>query len=162
MGICLGLRTTQWEFNYLTLATVELSRATAKFWLVGVLQTAIQINLQLSLAALGAYATGVIDFQIVTSVVLSIVCYLPDFPEALGILKLGHEAWRSIPRAQCLEIEDKEYRDKVLVERKLFMRKLVRLHLYVMLYAMVLLYAMYKLVGLYTCPNYLINVTGCV
>jgi len=157
----------EWKKPFLDLALHGIQKGVARFFLKGLLQTGLQASMQISIMALYRHVTGVIDLQMLFSVVVTMLGILTDFPDAYEIVKKVLKVlFTDIP---CEQIEQiKRNRDwRLHVECKKMRQSIwwraVRFGLYILIYAGVYLWSAVKLLSYFACKSSLYNVgQGCV
>jgi len=162
MDIWYKSRKDDWQFNYQHLATVELGRAVSRFFLKGVLQTALQTSLQISIMGIYREATGKIDSGMVFSVIVTLFGLFTDFPDAIAAVKLSWKVHTSLPWKELNKIENATLRSACLQERSKIRYRMARFCIYMLIYACMLSWSFGKVVAYSWCKSHLWNVgSGC-
>jgi len=155
--------------KYLTLARVQLERGVARFILIGLIQNALQANLQTTFVALNwdATRTDYPDGQMLFSVVMCFLNSVLDLPDMISIFLLCRQVLNDV-NAEDLDERTRPYRSATDSFRK---RQKMPKVLYselkykgyrfigqVIVYILISCWTMYKLCGMYACPGHLINI----
>lgn len=149
-----GQAHSEWQFRYYHLAHVEIQRGFSRFFLFGLLQTAVQANLQMSLMAISKEVTGVTDSQNMFSVILTLLGCLLDLPDGITILLFARGVFKGLD--DDLELTSDALRERGIIKRKLFL-----LTVCLFGYIACVAYAFLKMAGFFLCDHHLINLSGC-
>lgn len=150
-------RRPEWQFRYFHLARVEVSRAFARFVLLGMVQTLGQSHLQISLTALAKESFGVTDLWALFSVSTTLLCCFLDLPDAFSILRFSNEVLHGLPEEMQADLPADANRERLII---LWETRLLKFFCFVV-YNFFVLYAFLKIYGYFFCPHHLINLNGC-
>jgi len=165
-------RDDEWQERFLQLAFVQIQRGVARLFLKGFLQTAFQSSVQITVMALYRHVTaeragnsGVIDGQMLFSVVLTMLGLVTDFPDAIDIIKMVRTVFLAITAEQIEDIKDQNWNLYVRCTdlRRSIQFRAARFVVYMLLYVWVYAWAVLKLWAYFYCDSHLYNLMeGCV
>jgi len=137
-------------------------RGACRLFLCGLLESVVQINLQLTILAISKHLTGTVSLQTALGAGLSILLTFPRVLDGWQFASVAQQSKREIQ--QFLEYrEDKG--DEKAIDREFFIVNCFVVFVYIIMAVMVLnlLYAFVKLWAAFHCPNGLFNLLhGCV
>jgi len=130
----------------LVVIQAKIARLTMRFFLVGLLQNGLQVNVQISMMAVSKVTTGKVDGQLLFSVILGFMGLAFDFPDMIEAGRLVYDLMTEV--------------DGVASDRKC--RTTFFFYCVCMLmYLGLLLFTIAKFVGFFVCESHLINLNGC-
>eukprot|EP00928_Gymnodinium_smaydae_P044540 TRINITY_DN29700_c0_g5_i1.p1 TRINITY_DN29700_c0_g5~~TRINITY_DN29700_c0_g5_i1.p1 ORF type:complete len:607 (-),score=103.50 TRINITY_DN29700_c0_g5_i1:116-1936(-) len=152
-----------YKFRYLHLAHHQLESGIYQFCMVGLLECAMQLNLQLSLHAVTRTALKVdhMDKLAILSVGFCFIMQLAKLGSALAIRRVYNNVHS--------HIMDPGSKDHLTLDHALeqytfsqITRKYWQFRVYVTLMLLFLAYALLKIYAYFACRDHLVNITGCV
>jgi len=149
----------------------KIARLAVRFFLVAVLQNALQVNVQISMMAVSRVVTGSIDRQLLFSVVLGLIGLAMDFPDMIEAGKLVFKIMKML-NDSSIDGQDNlgsrgstSEKDKLASQCKEQLWKckceFIRYCLYMVVYFGLLLYTLAKLAGFFLCKSHLITGDRC-
>lgn len=184
MDLWWGERSQGWEERYLHLAKVEVKTGIARFITVGLAQRAVQTNVQIAWLGLSAAVTKELDWQVMFSIVVSLLGMMITIPKIFEVLQFSWRAHRDLPLEEVYQILDDQqasietaaevpltglvpvrnhkYRDSVLALHRSLRSDIYQFAFLFVLYALFVAVAIAKLVGVFVCESRLLYITGCV
>lgn len=165
MDLWWGERSEGWEERYLHLAKVEVKRSIARFITIGLAQNAVQTYVQIVWLGLSAAATEEVDWQVLGSVVVSLVGIIVDIPDMCEVLLFSWRAQKDLPledvQQSLSHACDQEYRDRVLALHRNVRREILLFASLFVLYLLILTASIAKLFGVILCDSQLLHINGC-
>jgi len=162
------------ELKILKKIQAKIARLAVRFFLVAVLQNALQVNVQISMMAVSRVVTGSIDPQLLFSVVLGLMGLALDFPDMIEAGKLVRQLLNacvtelndpSNDGQDNLDSQESRAKNKLESQCKEQLWKcrwiFIRYCLYMVVYFVLLVYTLAKLAGFFLCESHLINGDGC-
>jgi hypothetical protein len=155
--------------KYLTLVRVQLERGVARFILIGLVQNALQANLQTTFVALNWDATRADypDGQMLFSVIMCYLNSVLDLPDMISIFLLCRKVLNEV-NAEDLDERTMPYpnvadsfRKRQKMPKVLYSELKYKGYRFIgqlIIYTMISFWTMYKLFGMYACPGRLINI----
>jgi len=144
-----------WETNCLRIGHTELDRAIARFAIIGLLQDALQTNLQTTVVGMDWYLAakgGGLDLQMFVSVVLCFGSTIGDLMDAFDVHKIVVEVYRLFPQGHTARLSDGDRKSL-----RFFKRKLWRFSFYLLFFVGASVWSFAKLVALFACDRHLWN-----
>eukprot|EP00929_Paragymnodinium_shiwhaense_P107795 TRINITY_DN74152_c0_g1_i1.p1 TRINITY_DN74152_c0_g1~~TRINITY_DN74152_c0_g1_i1.p1 ORF type:complete len:552 (+),score=77.56 TRINITY_DN74152_c0_g1_i1:17-1672(+) len=142
----------------------ELERAQHRFFLAGVLENAISINLQISLLAMRMAVHYQVDYKNLLNILLSLFSCLSRVASCRQTVTFSNDlqVLFECVLEQCMDSDDSQERRDV-ENRLAKIRRDTRIIAAIGLcFLLCTIYAVAKLVHVYTCPYSTWNLTGCV
>lgn len=168
------------ELTILKKIQAKIARLAVRFFLVAVLQNALQVNVQISMMAVSRVVTGSTDQQLLFSVVLGLLGLAMDFPDMVEAGKLMWRLMKQVNRLKELDspsgdnpvsrdsqasLEERQERENLEseCEKQLWECKCIyyRYCFYMVVYFGLLSYTLMKLFGFFWCKSHLVNGDGC-
>eukprot|EP00928_Gymnodinium_smaydae_P036174 TRINITY_DN25319_c0_g4_i1.p1 TRINITY_DN25319_c0_g4~~TRINITY_DN25319_c0_g4_i1.p1 ORF type:complete len:970 (-),score=200.96 TRINITY_DN25319_c0_g4_i1:64-2973(-) len=151
-------RKDEWQLSFIRIVENQLCRGVVRFILVGLVQNAMQLNVQISVLALTKEATGQLDNQILFSVVMSLLNCLGDFPDIIDVTMI---VWRARKELFVDELQIESIAEEVKMLQQKVRNLLLRFAIYVLVYVCVICYAVSKMFGVFLCADHILNMDGC-
>eukprot|EP00811_Abedinium_folium_P024216 NODE_3399_length_2044_cov_7.410016.p1 GENE.NODE_3399_length_2044_cov_7.410016~~NODE_3399_length_2044_cov_7.410016.p1 ORF type:complete len:534 (+),score=85.26 NODE_3399_length_2044_cov_7.410016:138-1739(+) len=152
-----------WQSKYVDLAEVQIQRALARFILVGFVQNALQINVQMSLVAITKAAIDITDTSTLFSVCTSALCALGDIPDMVNVIVFGRHLLAISRHPDFMNSFEGNAREKSIVTttNHSICRKLFIFTIFVLLYIASMTYSVAKFIAFFYCDSHLLGI-GCV
>jgi len=156
-----------YELKILQKIHAKQARLTMRFFFVAVLQTLLQLNVQMSMMAVSRVVTGNTDKQLLLSIFLTIVpAAFMDFPDTVtaglkiwNFLQDEHSIFRELKEEE--REQNRELVSECEAQRLLCYWVFVRYCVFMVVYIVLLVFTIMKFFGFFLCRSHILNWTGC-
>jgi len=167
-----GTAKSDTKFNYLHIATHQLGHQIGSFLMVGLLECAFQVNVQISFMGILSKVANDNCLELMTGMAIGLnvlkmsekLVAAHDVRKLLSKLKAEVATWRPEVDDIPADLDDEDGIEQNRIEREWRNVKWQekQFYVYAVLYFLALSYAGCKLIAYTVCEDHMFNVTGCV